>query len=767
MYELIPDELKQYPNWVCWRAVPNPKSHSGLSKQPVNPITGGMAKSNDPTTWSDFQTAVNMSANFAGIGFMFSNSPFFGVDVDDAADSVRDFATGKRDNIIGEFVYGLKSYAEYSQSGNGIHIICKGSLPAGARRKGKVEMYESGRFFVMTGKYISEFVEISDCTESIKLLHAKYLGSKQDNQPPLPYVPPVNAPVSLSEREIIERASNASNGAKFRQLYNGDFSAYNSQSDADMAFCSMLAFWCGGDSVKMDNIYRSSGLMREKWDRKQSGSTYGNITLAKAVSDCREYYTPSKRDDYSISIGGNSSGNDKSRKNYTFDDTGNSQRLYDAYSDIIRYCYIDRKWLYYQSGKWIYDNLGYIRTLADDVVNKMSYDVKYYEIQDEHNGTDITKKFQKHLTKSRSYAGKTNFIKEAEHLISIAPSQFDRHTSLLNCKNGILDLRTGELQQHDKNKYFTKMVQVNYNESAPISEKWLKFLGDIFANDTDTINYIQKVCGYLLTGSTAEQCAFFLYGTGRNGKSTFLEILRYIMGDYATNIQPQTIMVKPNSGNAPNSDIARLKGARLVTSVEPNEGMKLDEGLVKQLTGDDTVTARKLFAEEFEFKPEFKLFMATNHKPTIRGTDTGIWRRIHLIPFTVQIPPEKVNRHLKYHLVAEAEGIFRWCVEGCLKWQKEGLLMPATVKNAVKEYHHEMDVIATFIDECCAEQGEVKASEIYASYVRWASENNEYTMSSTKFGIEMAKRYTKTKKKEGWYYIGISTLMDKYSVTIR
>ena len=147
-----------------------------------------------------------------------------------------------------------------------------------------------------------------------------------------------------------------------------------------------------------------------------------------------------------------------------------------------------------------------------------------------------------------------------------------------------------------------------------------------------------------LTGSTAEQCAFFLYGTGRNGKSTFIDVIRELFGDYARNIQPETIMVRNN--NAINSDIARLKGARLVTTVEPNEGLKLNEGLLKQLTGGDIITARKLYAEEFEFKAEFKLWMATNHKPIIRGTDLGIWRRVHMIPFTVVIPENEVDRQL-------------------------------------------------------------------------------------------------------------------------
>ena len=159
-------------------------------------------------------------------------------------------------------------------------------------------------------------------------------------------------------------------------------------------------------------------------------------------------------------------------------------------------------------------------------------------------------------------------------------------------------------------------------------------------------------------------------------------------------------MVKKQAGNA-NSDIARLKGARFVTSVEPNEGMRLDEGLIKQLTGGDRVTARKLYGNEFEFCPEFKLWMGTNHKPIVRGTDLGIWRRLVLIPFTVQIPDDKVDKHLKYKLREELPGILKWAVDGCLLWQREGLVQPEAIQSATNQYKSEMDVIGSFLAACC------------------------------------------------------------------
>lgn len=759
MYELIPDELKAMPRWVCWRAVPDPKSHSGISKQPVNPRTGGMARSNDPTTWTDFETAAAAAVDYAGIGFMFYESGYIGIDIDDRPSEITDYRNGIRDNIFGQMNDVLQTYAEFSQSGNGIHFIGRGSLPDKDfnNHDAGVEMYTGARFFVMTGNLCTEYVDIADITETVKPYYEKYrTRSKSKASAPAEQLPLTGC--SMSAQEVIDRASRSRQGQKFSALYAGDTTGYNSNSEADMAFCNMLAFWCQGDLQLMDEIFRSSGLMRDKWDRKQSGTTYGAITLQKAVDDLGAAYAASgasDSSDYSVTIQKSmQQGAPRIQgKMYRFDDTGNAERLFDAFGDMLRFCYTDKKWLYYYEGKWYTDNIGYIRQLADSATMLQEQERILYAHDEE-----MLKAFDRHLKKSRSFAGKTNMIREAEHYAPILPQNLDRNKAVIGAKNGIIDLKTGELLPHDREAYLTKQCPVIYNPDAPEPKLWLQFLSDIFGGDPYMLDYIQKCVGYSLTGSTSEQCAFFLFGTGRNGKSTFLEIVRGILGDYATNIQPQTIMVNPKSGNAPSSDIARLKGARLVTSVEPNEGMRLDEGLLKQLTGDDVVTARKMFSEEFEFKPEFKLWMATNHKPLIRGTDTGIWRRIHLIPFEVQIPLDRVDKKLKYKLVKESEGILKWAVQGCIRWQNEGLSMPQKVLEAVREYQHEMDVISTFMDACCIGEGEVKASRLYAVYAKWAEEHNEYVMSSTKFGTELTKRdgIGKKKTRDGWYYTGVS-----------
>lgn len=752
-YEHIPQGLRKLRNWCCWQAVPDSGRPGKIKKIPINAKTGGQAQSNNPETWCDFDTAVTASERFSGIGFMFTGSGFFGVDIDGVEGAIEDYRHGETDNIVGEFIYGLQSYAEFSQSGHGIHIICRGHLPPAGRRRKNVEMYDSGRFFIMTGKYASEFADIADCTESIKPLHEKYIGG--GTEPTTGIAPP--APLNLSESEIIHLAEDSKKGDAFRTLYAGKWETiYTSQSEADLGFCNMLAFWCRKDERMMDRIFRSSGLMREKWDRKQSGTTYGKITLQKAIKGCQRTYEP--KSEYHIVIGQPAAKPEK-KKLYSFDDTGNAERLVDTFGKQIRYSYVNKSWLYYDGRKWCFDVTGAIHRMADEIVETMRDDEDYFVQNAPESWGDteaVEKNFMKHLKQSRSNRGKENMIKESQHHVPITPDQLDTHKTLLCMPNGIINLKTGELQPHDRQKFITKITHCEYTDKID-HPLWDSFLESTFGGDRDLIHYIQKAVGYSLTGSTQEQCAFFCYGTGRNGKSTFLETISDALGDYATNIQPETIMVKPGT-SGPTSDIARLKGARFVTCSEPNEGVRLNEGLIKQLTGGDKVTASRKFENEFEFYPEFKLWMSTNHKPVIRGTDVGIWRRICLIPFTVCIPEEKIDKNLKFKLQHELSGILKWAVDGCLLWQREGLEQPDAVKQATAEYRSEMDVISAFIADCCVVTNDLRrerAKDMFSAYAKWAKENNEFEMKSTKFGREMANRFKKTHDREGAAYIGV------------
>ena len=373
---------------------------------------------------------------------------------------------------------------------------------------------------------------------------------------------------------------------------------------------------------------------------------------------------------------------------------------------------------------------------------------------------EIQQKWAAFTKKSRMNASKKAMMNEIQHRLPVLPEEFDRDKMLFNTANGYIDLTNGSLHDHDIKKMFSKQGDVEYSDTMDCPE-WLAFLDQTFNGDQELIEYLQKAIGYSLTGSTEEQVMFILYGSGRNGKSVFMDVLKHVAGSYARSMQAKSIMVQQTS-SAANSDIARLKGARLVTASEPNEGVRLDEGLIKELTGGDTVTARFLYGTEFEFHPEFKLWLATNHKPIIRGTDDGIWRRLMLIPFTVQVPKEKVDKRLQYKLERESVGILNWAVDGALKWQREGLEPPESVKQASKEYRDEMDVLELFVSDCCDKGPDYQApaGELFKRYQAWADETGEYKMAKQKFGAQMKQKYA-TKKNSGIFYLGIRLKLDE------
>ncbi len=326
-----------------------------------------------------------------------------------------------------------------------------------------------------------------------------------------------------------------------------------------------------------------------------------------------------------------------------------------------------------------------------------------------------------------------------EEGIAVTPSAFDRDPWLLNVANGTLDLRSGVLRPADRADRLTKLAPVAYDPAARCPT-WLTFLDRVLDGKAEVIAFLQRAVGYSLTGDISEHCLFLLFGTGRNGKSTFLETLSATLGDYAMTTPTDTLLVR-REGGIPN-DLARLPGARLVSASESEAGRNLAEALVKQLTGGDTISARFLQAEFFDFKPSFKLWFRTNHKPTIKGTDDGIWSRIKLIPFTQRIPDSEMDKRLPERLVAELPGILTWAIDGCLAWQREGLGTPTAVAQATAEYRGEMDVLATFLADCCevGPDHRCTAKELYGAYTRWAEESGERVASQKAFGLRLAER---------------------------
>ena len=749
----IPDELKQLNNWCVWKF----ENRNGKrTKIPFNAATGEFAKSNDKSTWSSYETAVN-AEGVDGIGFFFE-PPYLGIDIDDIDDDLHRFKQGdKLDNIVSEFNEAFKSYTEVSPSGNGLHIIVKGKIPGSRRRKGNIEMYDSGRFFTMTGKNIGKYKDVTEVSEQVfKTIYNKYLP---DNTIKYPTTNNYQENIhNLSEIDVINEIYNSKQAKLFDDLMKGNYEPYyTSHSEADMALANILAFWCAKDYSQMDSIFRQSNLYRDKWDEKRKNSTYGEQTLFKAINEVNNIYTPKQEREenplrYALSHIFDAEKKDKEYPIRSYDDTGNADRFIDRYGHLYKHSYITNKFYIYDGQKWKVDDRGAIRKLIDEMIESIKNEkVLHSEDVTEEEAREA---FQKYYKKTRGTQSKKNIMNELMHRKTVTPDEFDKDDMLLNVANGYIDLTSRELYKHDINRMFSQIANTDYSEKMQPAV-WLDFLNDIFAGNKAVIRYIQKALGYSLTGSTREQVMFILFGKGRNGKSIFVETIAEILGDYSNNMQAKSLMVKKNDNV--NTDIARLSKARFVTSSEPNEGFRFDEGLIKQITGGDKVTARFLYAEEFEYTPKFKIWVSTNHKPIIGGTDDGIWRRLVLIPFDVQIPEEKVDKDLKYKLLREAPAILNWMAEGAYMWMREGLELPEKLKASSKAYRTEMDVIEQFIEDECkrVDDGRVKANELYSVYKNWANENNAYKMSNKDFGQKMKEKFKSKRMNTGMYYLGL------------
>jgi putative DNA primase/helicase len=337
---------------------------------------------------------------------------------------------------------------------------------------------------------------------------------------------------------------------------------------------------------------------------------------------------------------------------------------------------------------------------------------------------------------------------QGEPHLAIEVDALDSDLWLINVENGTIDLRTGHLRPHSRADLLTSISPVPYYANATCP-KWEGFLDQVFAGDRKLIDFVWRAIGYSLTGITSEHVPFILYGGGDNGKSVLLEVLAALFADYAKQCPTETFMLKDKGSSIPN-DLARLRGVRLAVAIETEAGRRLAESLVKKATGGDRIPARFLNHEWFEFSPTFKVWLGTNHKPRISGTDRGTWRRIRLVPFGVTFkdadeaqPGEPIkDKNLVESLKTEMTGILAWAVRGCLAWQTDGLRPPPAVVYATTAYRQEQDTFNAFLNDRCeiAPNYVVRFSILYENYKNWAVANGEKPMSSTAFAIILGER---------------------------
>lgn len=419
---------------------------------------------------------------------------------------------------------------------------------------------------------------------------------------------------------------------------------------------------------------------------------------------------------------------------FNLTDYGNAERLVAQHGQDLRYCYPWQSWLVWDGLRWRRDAAGDVLQQAKETVRDI-YTEARTEIDEQKRQA-----LAKHAVRSEG-SSKINamiYLAQSEPAIPTQPEDLDSDPWLLNVLNGTLDLRTGDLLPHHRNRLCTKLAPVPYEKEATCP-LWQRFLRDIMAGNQALIDFLQRAVGYSLTAFTQERALFFLHGTGRNGKTTFLETLQAILGDYAEAAEFSSFLVLKHDNNIRN-DIAKLKGARFVASIETKEGSRFDVSTVKQLTGGDTITARFLYGEFFNFRPVFKLWLAANHKPAIYDTTDSTWDRVKLIPFLVRF--NRPDLQLPKKLQTELPGILTWAAQGCLEWQKIGLGEPSEVIEATKFYREEMDVLSGFFNDCCILQNDVEstATELYEAYKKWSEQHGESILSQRTFGMSLIER---------------------------
>lgn len=755
----FPQELQDLAQWVLYRKQRR-TARNGKEKWDKIPFQPGgqMAKSNDPATWSSFEecVAAYMAGKYDGLMFTFGEyDPYAGFDADncvkDGAIAPQALAWARR----------LDSYTEYSQSKKGIHAFVIGKLPPTGRKSSKhdVEVYDNVRFFAVTGDHVPGTpTAIEDRQAELEQLHAEIFPSKP--QPHQTVAP--EQPVDLDDQALLDKMFASKQGAKIRALWTGNTNGYgDDDSAADQALCNYLAFWTGRDAARMDKLFRQSGLFRDKWDRNaRTGETYGEGTIRKALEDVREGYTNGRHNMIATAPAQGAHGPPPSDppplppdRRYliteAYDDEGNAQCVNRLYAGRFLHS-PELGWLHYTGTHWT--NQG-----ADAAIDRAIVDTLR---QRRHAAVDTDN--EKLIKATSASRGHKNGAKDLlSSIVHCHTGMFDADPWLFNCRNGTVDLRTGKLRPHDAADLITRYADVEYNPDARCT-LFLSFLDRIMAGNQALIDYIQRALGYSLTGIVRGKHLFFAYGGGDNGKTVLFEAVTAAMGDYWIKSQTEMLMRQQNRSSIPN-DVARLRGVRMTIVAEVEEGSTLNESRVKDLTGGDTLTARFLQKEFFDFEPTHKLWMYGNHKPVIKGKTTAIWERVKLIPFLVTIPKSEQDPQLKDKLIQqELSGILAWLVAGCIAWQRSGLGQPDEVTQAVQEYRIESDTVAKFVGECCimGEQYRVRAKNLRIAYEKFCEEfgypvedGKKFWASLEQMGVQKSARLS-----FGYQYIGIGLL---------
>ena len=769
------NDLLKSKHFVCWVA----------GKIPINIHTGGNAQCNNPQTWGTFEECLTYKkthSSILGVGIMLgldeTGRQLVGVDIDHITQNNL-FET------MNDIVHTIAGYQEISQSGDGVHIITFGKVPKGIRRKNGLEIYDDGRYIALTGTRVfidTEVNKIADQDKNIEKVYLKYFGKEmnviQSNEIERPIYAEklANKPRNIENTDLVTKILASTGGAKFSSLYSGNWQGkYESQSEADMALCSILAFWTQKNATQIDKLFRQSGLMRDKWDKKERDTTYGAITINSAISKCGVVYNPeynlspavneviiedtkSMQDEHRYLNVGKNITEDGEVVDFDLNDTGNARRFCTYYNDIVKYNRESCTFMVWNGSKWVMDNKEGIcvKPIFDNFIDNMKADMI------SESDKDIKKAKARNLERLYSHAGKVATLSECGHQSNMPTcfNDYDVNDYYLNTPNGVLDLINHTTLSVDK-KFMQSQTAGTICNNMP-TPLWDKFLHETFA-DQETIDFVQKAVGQTLIGNNKEQKFFMLYGNGANGKSVFLNVMQRIFGDYAKKVKMAIFTSDKIADNAERV-FAPLQKTRLLIANEIKEGKSFEVGILKDITGGGNIQGRYLYGEMFEYEPKFTLWMAVNTKPFVNDESDGFWRRAVLIECPNAVEHDKIDRNLEDKLMTEAPGVLNWCFVGATKVIKEGLKLTDKMLGDVSDYQKEMSTIDRFLDDRVDNISEAtsKACEVYNAYYTWAKRDNQVPMNATKFGRKMGAKFNKVRKSDGMYYIDCALKKEDY-----
>ena len=723
MYENLPKELKENALFCLWKY----EMRNGRKTKVPYQTNGKRADSSNKACFSDFDTVANLTQSYDGIGMgMFQ--PFVAVDIDHCVDG------GKLSDMATDIVETLNSYTEYSPSESGVRIVAKADTLSYDKvkyyinnQKIGLEVYVAGmtnKFVTLTGNTICE-APIAERTNEIMAILDKYM------QKPVVALNPKKIVGSyLSDESIIEKSAKSKQGEKFSALWNGEFET--SHSEADQALCAVLAFWCGGDTEQMDRLFRKSKLYREKWERND----YREMTLQKALMQTKEFYKPVKSNantDFNDELQRLIELNPADTTKYPWTDIGAGKLFADFYKAVLRYVPERRTWFDYQAGTWSAD-IGGLKAMRRCMELANLLHLYALEIKDEHQ----RKSYMDYSKRWQTHGYRVNVLKDAQVHHPISFLEFDTDPYIFNCSNGTLHLDTGKFTEHISSDLLTKKSSVAYEPSAH-SKRWNNFISEIMSNDQERALFLQKVFGYALSGDTHHECMSILYGaTTRNGKGTLCESVLKVFGSYGCTSRPETIAQKNSTNSSqPSEDVARLAGIRFVNIAEPGKSLVLNAALVKNMTGNDTINARFLHENSFDFAPQFKLYINTNYLPVVNDMTVFTSGRVIIIPFERHFDESEQDKGLKHEFMKPEvqSAILNWLLVGYKQQQLHGLKMPQSVINATDQYEHDSNKTLLFIEDCLEEgtDYEERTSEVYNRYKSWCIENGQYAESMKNF----------------------------------